>query len=145
VSIGIRSPRALAVAVVGVHAAVVLAHGAAHAALGVSMSAGANAFITLVIGIGPLVALALLLGGKKPAGAVVLGLSMVGSLVFGAWNHFVVAGPDHVAHLGTGADPWAAAFRATAVLLAVLEAGGAALGWLLFGSAKGERSTRPSR
>jgi hypothetical protein len=129
-----RSPRALVAAVVAAHAVVTLVHGAAHAALGVTLSAAANAFVVLVIVLGPLAGLGLLLAGRKSAGGVVLGLSMAGALVFGAWNHFVAAGPDHVAHLAAG--PWRSTFQVTAALLAAIEAGGVALALGLLRSAE---------
>jgi hypothetical protein len=127
----------MAAALVGAHAVVMLAHGAAHGSLRVSMSPAANTFIALVIGLGPLVGLALLLAGRWSVGAATLGLTMAGAFVFGAWNHFVVAGPDHVAHLPAG--PWHATFQATAALLAAIEAAGAALGLRLLSSPEGSR------
>jgi hypothetical protein len=133
----IRSPKALAAALVGAHAVVTLVHGAAHAALGVFTSVAANAFIVLVIGLGPFVGLALLAGGRRSLGAAVLAATMAGSFVFGAWNHFVVAGPDHVAHLAPG--PWRATFQVTAVLLAATETAGTALGLGLLGAREAAR------
>jgi hypothetical protein len=132
-----RSPGALVAAVVAAHAVVTLVHGAAHAALGVSLSAAANAFVVLVIVLGPLAGLALLLAGRESAGAAVLGLTMAGALAFGAWNHFVAAGPDHVAHLAPG--PWRSIFQVSAALLAAIEAGGVALGLGLLRSAEATR------
>jgi hypothetical protein len=133
----IRRPRALAAALVGAHTSVVLTHGAAHVALGVTLSAAANAFVLLVIGLGPLAGLALLLGRRRTSGAIVLGLTMAGALAFGAWNHFVAAGPDHVAHLAPG--PWGATFQVTAVLLAATETAGTALGLGLLGAREAAR------
>ena len=49
---------------------------------------------------------------------------MAGSLVFGLVNHFVLASPDHVAHV---APEWRPLFTATAVLLALTEALGSGL------------------
>jgi hypothetical protein len=120
------SADALVVAVVAAHVVVTLVHGAAHTALGIPMSPAANVFVVLVIGLGPLAGLAVLLGGRRSAGAAILGLAMAAAFLFGAWNHFVVVGPDHVGHVAPG--PWRATFRVTAALLALIEAGGAALG-----------------
>lgn len=124
-------------AVVAAHAGVTLVHGAAHAALGVTLSAAANAFVVLVIVVGPFAGLALLLAGRRSAGALVLGLTMAGALVFGAFNHFVVAGPDHVAHLAAG--PWRRTFQVSAALLAAIETAGVALGLDLLRSAEASR------
>ena len=49
---------------------------------------------------------------------------MAGSLVFGLVNHFVLASPDHVAHVS---PEWRPLFATTAVLLAVTEAIGSGL------------------
>jgi len=50
---------------------------------------------------------------------------MSGALVFGLINHFIMAGPDHVAHV---AAAWRQLFGVTAALLVVCEAAGAAIG-----------------
>ena len=125
-----------ATAVVAAHAVLTVVHGAAHARVGVLMSPPANAFIGIVIVAAPLVAAVLLWTRARRAGAWVLLLSMAGSLVFGVVNHFVVPGPDHVAHVAGGA--WGSAFVATAALLALAECAGAACGaWALVEARRG--------
>ena len=100
------------------HLAVSVAHGTAHAGAQVLLSPAATLFVYVVILAGPLVGLAL----RWPAprfGAWLIAVTMAGSLVFGVVNHFVLASPDHVAHV----DPdWRTLFTATAALLAAIEA-----------------------
>jgi MFS family permease len=109
--------------VVIAHLGISLIHGAAHAQANVPMSQVASLFVFVVILAGPLIGLALTLRSRR-VGAWLIGITMVASLVFGLVNHFVLASPDHVSHV----DPrWQPLFAATAVLLAITEALGAAL------------------
>jgi hypothetical protein len=112
----------LAVAVL-LHLVVVLVHGAAHADAHVPLSRLGNLFVVLVIVAGPLVGLAMTWPAER-FGLWIIAVTMMGSLVFGAVNHFIAAGPDHVASV----DPsWQPLFATTAVLLSVTEALGAGL------------------
>jgi hypothetical protein len=115
--------------VVGTHAVVSIGHGLAHAGAAVPVSLPDAIYIGLVVTAAPLVALALLHGGRGRAGALLLLASMVGALLFGLHHHFLVPSPDHVAHVVPG---WQLPFGLTAALLAASEAAGAALGaWML--------------
>ena len=111
------------IAAVLVHLLISAVHGLAHARAQVPLSLAANLFVFIVILAGPLIGLVLTLWSKR-VGAWVIGITMAASLVFGVANHFVLATPDHVSHV----DPhWRPLFAATALLLAVTEALGAAL------------------
>src|SRR4051812_42089922 len=121
--------RRRAVAIVLVHAAVALVHGAAHGTLGIVPSPPSLAFIMTVIGAGPLVALGLLRLSGDERGGGALAATMAGALLFGLWNHFAVPSPDHVAHVADGA--WGRVFQVTAVLLAMTEAAGTWAGLVL--------------
>lgn len=114
----------IATAVVLLHLAVNLVHGAAHAGAEVPVTPLQNAFIWTVILIGPLVALWMIRSGRR-GGAGLLALTMAGSLLFGVANHFVIESADHVAHISS--DSWRLPFQATAVLLVLLEAAGVAV------------------
>ena len=105
------------------HLAVSLVHGAAHAEAEVPLSPAANLFVFIVILAGPLVGLALLWPAER-IGSWLIAITLAGSLVFGLANHFVIAGPDHVAHI---ARQWRPLFTATAVLLALTELLGSGL------------------
>ncbi len=106
-------------AIVVVHAAVTILHGIAHQASAVFASPAQNAFIAVVIVVGPLVAAALLWVPPGRLGAQLLLGSMGGSLVFGLYYHFVVPSPDHVSQ--APADGWGVLFQVTAVLLLLTE------------------------
>ena len=83
-----------------------------------------NAFIVLVIEIGPVAGLVLVLLGK-PSGGWLVAAAMLGALVFGIVNHFVLPGADRVDYV-TG--PWRVPFAASAAVLAFIEAAGAIAG-----------------
>jgi hypothetical protein len=117
------SRRITLTAVVFSHLAISMVHGAAHAGAQVPLSRAANLFVFIVILAGPVVGLALTWPAEQ-LGSWVIALTMAGSLVFGLVNHFVLASPDHVAHV---ARQWRPLFTATAVLLALTEALGSGL------------------
>ena len=126
------------------HVVVVVLHGMAHGGAGVPFtSLSANALVVLaigvVIGIAPLVALFLLSTRWFPWGALLLCLCMLGSLLFGVWNHFLLPGPDNIASLPAGI--WQLPFRITAFSLALIEAAGTIAGvWLLFGTERAQKA-----
>ena len=113
------------IAIVLLHALVSVAHGAAHSALNISMSDWQNLYILLVIFLLPLVAGLLLWRGAR-TGFHILFLSMLGSLLFGGYYHFVLSGPDNVNSLLV--HRWTLPFQICAVLLALIEAAGAIVG-----------------
>lgn len=128
-------------AVIAAHLVVSFVHGAAHARAHVPLSRAANLFVYIVILAGPLIGLAVAMPGLKTRptsdgptskgpriGSLLIAVTMPGSLVFGLVNHFVLSGPDHVAHVDS---QWRALFGATAVLLALTEALGSGLAWRL--------------
>jgi len=106
------------VAIVLVHLVISVVHGSAHTGAQVALSPAQNLFVFIVILAGPLVG-AVLLWPAARLGSWGIMVTMGGSLVFGAVNHFVLASPDHVAHVSA---EWRPLFATTAVLLAVTEA-----------------------
>jgi hypothetical protein len=116
-----------AIATVVVHALVSLVHGAAHQALGVTLTSAQLAFVVTVITVAPIVAV-VLLWKRSAIGAVLLASSMGASLLFGVYYHFVEVSPDHVSHLPAGPHAWVVAFQFSAVLLMIVQGIGAALG-----------------
>jgi hypothetical protein len=110
-------------ALVLIHFVITIVHGTAHAEANVPLSPAANVFVLAVIVAGPWIGLALTWPAQR-IGAWLIALTMVGALIFGFVNHFVLASPDHVAHV----DPqWRPLFTTTAVLLVVTEALGSGL------------------
>ena len=118
-----RSTTSWVAAIVIAHLIVSLVHGIAHARAQVPISVAANIFVFGVILIGPLLGL-LLLSHARPVGSAVIATTLTASCIFGLVNHFVLAGPDHVAHVAEQARP---IFAATAVLLTLTETAGAIL------------------
>jgi hypothetical protein len=110
-----------ATALVTTHLAVNLIHGAAHSGAGVPITALQNAFVWIVILIGPLVAL-WLIRTRRRFGAELLALTMGGALVFGLVNHFIIDSVDHVSQVTH--STWRLPFQASAVVLLLLEAAG---------------------
>jgi hypothetical protein len=108
------------------HAIVALVHGVAHARLGVELSTWQQGYVAVVIVFAPLLAAGMLWTRLARWGCVLLAASMAGSMVFGVYHHYVAVSPDHVSHLPPG--DWQGAFRRTALLLAVTESFGLAVG-----------------
>lgn len=116
-----------AILVVGLHVIVEIAHGIAHVGANVWLTPVPLAFVIVVIGIAPVVSLLIL---NTHAGSLLLGLSMLGALLFGVYNHFIADGADNAAHvLGT----WHLPFEITGYLLVILEVAGVLAGaWCLY-------------
>ena len=110
--------------IVVVHMAALLGHAASHAHLTIGVDTWQFAFIAVLIFAAPLFAMILLWMHFQTAGVLLLGTSMAGSLIFGVYFHFVVAGADNAFEMGSG--DWKTAFRITAGLLAAIEALGCA-------------------
>jgi hypothetical protein len=108
-----------ALAVILVHLAVSVVHGLAHHSLHIPLTRAQQVFVLAVILAAPLLAGILLLAKAQRAGALLLLFSMAGSLLFGAYNHFVGIGADNALHVAPG--PWSTAFQVTSALLIVTE------------------------
>jgi hypothetical protein len=120
----------IATVLVLVHLVIAYLHGDAHEALDVDLAAWQWAYVYSVITGAPLVAMLLYWTPWSAAGALLLGVSMVGSFFFGVYYHFVAVSPDHVSHLPPGDAQ--GMFVATAILLALSEAAAAAFGFWSF-------------
>lgn len=118
----------LATMAVALHAVIAAVHGVAHRNLGIRMSLAQDAFIYVVIGATPIVAVVLLWRGHTRPGAALLVVSMAGALLFGVYHHFIAVSPDHIAHLPPG--ELQGAFQLTAWLLPASEAFAAVVGVL---------------
>jgi hypothetical protein len=123
-------------AVVVLHLAIAVVHGAAHAGAVVPLSALGNAFVLVVIIAGPLAGLLVWALFDARAGAWIIAATLGASFAFGFINHFLIAGADHVAHV---AGPWREMFGATAILLAIAEALGS--GMAVWSAVRTGRST----
>jgi len=112
------------VTIVFLHLAVIAIHGRSHVAAHVDTTRLQNTFIAAVIVAGP-IAGSLLASRRHGAGGWLVAATMTGALVFGIVNHFVLPGVDRIDQV---IGPSTFLFGASAVLLAVTEAAGAAAG-----------------
>jgi hypothetical protein len=119
--------------VVWLHVLVAILHSVAHVEMHVLPASFFDyAFIVVVILIAPVVALFLLKNAPlSRLGALLLFLSMLGALLYGLVNHFLLPGADNATHMSPGV--WQLPFLVTSYLLLVLEAAGSVIGvWSLF-------------
>ena len=126
-----RTVKFMALSVVAIHFLVVVLHSIAHEVLAVKASPAQLAFIIPVIIVAPVVA-GIVLPKFERAGTIVLTASMLGSLVFGVYYHFIADTIDHVAHVAF-LQPvfWSQIFQLTAFGLALSEMFGTGLGLIL--------------
>ena len=119
----------VAVALILIHLVVSILHGWAHQGAMVTLTTFGNVYVAVVITLMPVVAAAFLFTRKKKIGALLLGISMLGSFIFGFWYHFLSQTNDNVTQLH---GPWHSTFLWTAIGLAVIELAGAIVGFLLY-------------
>lgn len=121
--------------IVWLHVIMAVLHGLVHVENSIWLSLSGDAFVTVVIVLAPLLALLFLHSRWQRAGALLLALSLLGALIFGLWNHFLVPGADNVAQVPPGL--WHLPFLITSILLALLEAIGTGIGvWCLYAMAR---------
>jgi hypothetical protein len=125
-------------AIVAAHLLVNIAHGLAHRELRVGLDPPASIFVTVVVLVSPLLAMALVWTRKKRIGLILLSLSMFGSLLFGFYHHFLVASPDRI-H-SQPASAWGIVFVLTACGLLITEAIGTYVGIHFLWIARGTSS-----
>jgi len=106
--------------------AVNIAHGKAHQQLQIMLSPRDEAFVIGVIIVCPVVAMIVMWVSRRRWGPLLLTLSMLGSLAFGAYKHFVATSNDLLRQAPAGM--WGTIFVVTAYLLLVMEALGALVG-----------------
>ncbi|TLZ75223.1 MAG: hypothetical protein E6K14_01575 [Methanobacteriota archaeon] len=119
------------VGLVGLHLAVTVLHAAAHAALQVFPEGVDLAFIVGVILVGPVAAVGLLRFHRRVAAALAA-VSMGLSFVYGVYNHFLVAGPDHVSIVSS--EAWTTVFVISGAALGGLEISTAVVAVFVFWS-----------
>ncbi len=119
---------------VAAHLIVILWHGNAHTELSIVLPLGKNAFVLVVILIAPLVAAAFVWTSNALVGLWMFFLSMLGSLLFGAYHHYILVSPDNIGHLPQGSAGAHSTFIASAAVLALLELAATLYGAFCLGS-----------
>ena len=118
----------IALAVIAFHFVIVVLHSIAHEVLSVKATPAQLSFIIPVIIVAPVVA-GVVLTKRYKAGAALLSASMLGSLVFGLYYHFIKDTIDHVSHVAQLQPAfWSQMFQVTAYLLAISELFGIVVG-----------------
>lgn len=105
--------------IVVIHAIAHTLHGLAHARIPVPLSLLQSVFIGAVIFLAPILAAVLLWTPLYRFGALLLLGSMVGAILFGIYNHFIVISPDHVSRVSFAG--WGLLFQITAILTLIVD------------------------
>jgi hypothetical protein len=130
-----RFPAWLGAAAVVLHGVPLVLHGIAHAKLEIFLeSTLANVYVGVVLYAAPVVAACLLWFGRTRSGAWLLFWSLLGSLVFELYHHFLVMSPDHVSQVPAGT--WGDTFRVTAILSLITEVLGCAAALVILWTAR---------
>ena|SRR5437773_7439140 len=125
----------VALGLVLIHLIISILHGRAHDGAMVTLNTFGYVYVIVVITLAPLVAAALLFTRKQRTGALLLTLSMLGSLIFGFWYHFLSSTNDNVTQVH---GAWHSTFLWTAIALAVIELSGTLVGlWIYRSSSVG--------
>lgn len=122
--------RRLLLAIVIVHLLVASWHGMAHLQVPVPLTTLQRLFVGIVITVMPLVGAGMLWTARLRTAAAIIALSMLGSLIFGVVNHYVLHSPDHVTEVPE--HPWRQSFVLSAALVALTELLGTLLGGMAF-------------
>ena len=121
-----RQLRGWLLAIVVVQFVVATWHGVAHARVPVPLTPLQTLFVVVVILSLPFFGAGMMWSPRKRDAALIITLSMCGSLVFGFLNHFVLHSPDHMTEVSEHA--WRHTFVLSAALVAVTEAIGTVFG-----------------
>ena len=119
---------------VAVHLAANLWHGSLHSQLSINLSPRQTLFVLVVILVAPIVGAVLIWTRYTSIGLWVFFLSMLGSLLFGVYHHYVLVSPDNINFL-PGTNPGSHhQFTISAGALALLELASALYGAFCLGS-----------
>jgi hypothetical protein len=124
-------------ALAAVHLIVTLWHSGAHSELQIGLPPLKLAYAYAVIVVLPPVAAALLWTRFTRLGLWLFFLSMVGSLLFATYHHYILVSPDNIAHLPEGSEEAHARFVNSAGLSALLELGSSLYGAFALGRFRG--------
>lgn len=113
------------VAAVIAHLITTIWHGIAHLQIPVDLTFAQAGFIGIVIILLPLVGISLLWSSRQQQSALLLAITMFGSLIFGIVNHFILDSPDYVPSVPH--HEWQPSFVLSAALIIVPDAAGIVL------------------
>jgi hypothetical protein len=125
-----------------VHLVASLWHGSAHIHLGIELSTEQTLFIYIVIIIAPVVAAILVWTRYLSMSLWVFFLSMLGSFLFGAYQHYVLVSPDNIHHLPAGTPESHFHFIISACVIALIELASALYGAFWLGRYHAQARTR---
>ncbi len=116
-------------AIVVLHAIAHGLHGLAHVQIPVPLSLLQIVFIDFAIWLTPIIAAILLWTPFYRVGGWLLLSSMVGAVLFGIYNHFIVMSPDRVSQVSFVG--WGLLFQLTAILTLIVDGFGCWIGYRL--------------
>jgi hypothetical protein len=125
-----------------VHLIASLWHGSAHTHLGIELSTEQALFIYIIVIIAPVVAAILVCTRYALTGLWVFFLSMLGSFLFGVYQHYMLVSPDNINHLPTSTPESHSHFIASAGVIAVVELASALYGAFCLGRYHAQARTR---
>ncbi|MBE9032900.1 hypothetical protein IQ266_24495 [filamentous cyanobacterium LEGE 11480] len=131
--------KALITTLVLLHFAGNLWHGNAHTTLEVPLSSFQTLFVVIVILISPLVGAILSWTRYFTIGNWTIGISMIGSVLFSVYYHYVLISIDNVEHLPPGTPAAQAHFANSAALIALLAFAAALLSFYAAGQFSNNR------
>ncbi len=108
-------------------------HGDAHTTLEIFLPGIKLTFVIVVILISPILGGILTWTRYAIPGSWIVGVSMVGSVVFSVYHHFVLISPDNVEHLPAGTPEAHAHFSNSAEFIALVALFGALLAFYAAG------------
>jgi hypothetical protein len=104
-----------------VHLVVAYWHGNAHEKLSVGLSSAQHLFVNGFVVLLPLIAVLIIWSPRQRTALCVFLASMLGSLIFGGYHHFIAVSSDNIACLPPGPAGWHWQFVASSAALAGLE------------------------
>jgi predicted neutral ceramidase superfamily lipid hydrolase len=121
IPVGRKPPRLTLTVLAAVHLTVVLWHGSTHSQLAIMLSPFQTLFVFGVIVIAPILATLLLWLRLDGLAMWIYAISMLASLLFGVYYHYIAISPDNVHYLPSGAHAVRRQFILSAAAVAVAE------------------------
>ena len=132
--------KVLLTALVFIHLIGNLWHGDAHITLDIYLPGVKTAFVIIVILISPIIGVILIWTKHSLLGSWTVGLSMVGSVIFSVYHHFILISPDNIEHLPLGSADAHAQFANSAEFIALVALSTALLAFYLAGKLQSKNS-----